>query len=118
MSHLVIVLVCFVVVFQLARRDHSFETSVRLLLKATDIIKAYVASYFEETSLQIDEAKVICRQGGVKLGEEVNHVREVDVKRLYLLLYSIALRTISLSSLSVFQNIQDGFVFFMIWAEL
>ena len=91
---------------------------MRLLLKATDIIKAYVASYFEETSLQIDEAKVICRQGGVKLGEEVNHVREVDVKRLYLLLYSIALRTISLSSLSVFQNIQDGFVFFMIWAEL
>ena len=55
-------------VMKLVNDDEDYEMSLRLLLRAGDIMQHYTTAYFNQSKLYIMEVKVICRAGGDKWG--------------------------------------------------
>lgn len=53
-------------VIELIRQDEGYEISLRLLLRATEVMKAYMSLYFIEPELKVSKVKVICRSPGAK----------------------------------------------------
>lgn len=51
---------------QLVSIDISYEISLRLLLRASDVMKSYMASYFNQSDLKIKEVKVVCRSASME----------------------------------------------------
>ena len=55
-------------IVKLVKDDEEYEMSLRLLLRAGDIMELYTAAYFNQSKLYISEVKVVCRSGGDKWG--------------------------------------------------
>ena len=53
----------------LVQEEGDYEMSLRLLLRAGDIIQHYMAAYFNQSKLGMKEIKVLCRAGGDKWGK-------------------------------------------------
>ncbi|XP_053383819.1 prolyl 3-hydroxylase 1-like [Mercenaria mercenaria] len=56
-------------VTELVKMDDGYEISMRLLLRAADVMKAFTAAYFSQSGLVVHEVKVNCWSAGAKLDD-------------------------------------------------
>jgi hypothetical protein len=48
--------------------DKGYEISLRLLLRAAEVMKVYTSTYFSQSELLLHDVKLNCRSAGADLG--------------------------------------------------